>query len=188
MQLNLLQSNAKMGNCQTCFCIAIKWNRGLWYLKQVHTNLVSLLKGLSLNHSSYWTNGRNGANIFKEKHFWNIKISLLTEVMRQHLRRVSFSIRLKMLVILKACLLQMHGDTITQPSFIQHPSADPTEGTGITGPEPPYWLQTLFHPAPLQTQLDRYWYWGWLSEILPTAAVSTRSGHPSHPPGENWRE
>ncbi len=26
----------------------------------------------------------------------------------------------------------------SQPSFTQHPSADPTEGTGIKGPEPPY--------------------------------------------------
>ncbi len=39
----------------------------------------------------------------------------------------------------------------SQTSFTQHPSTDPTEGTGITGPEPPNGLQNPFHPRTVST-------------------------------------
>ncbi len=63
----------------------------------------------------------------------------------------------------------------SQPSFTQHPSAQKTD----RGLEPPYWLQNPLYPALLQTQLNRYWYWGSDTHI-PTAAVHTAAGHPSH--------
>jgi hypothetical protein len=35
----------------------------------------------------------------------------------------------------------------SQPSFTQYPSADPTKGIGIKGPEPLYWLQDPLSPS-----------------------------------------
>ncbi len=37
--------------------------------------------------------------------------------------------------------------TNPKPSFTQHPSADPTKGTGIKGPEPPNWLRNPLSPS-----------------------------------------